>query len=65
MDSKLIISIIIPIYNSGKFIKQCLNSILNQTLPYYSFEIICVNDGSTDETITIIKEYQNKEIPSF
>lgn len=60
MDSKLIISIIIPIYNSGKFIKQCLNSILNQTLPYYSFEIICVNDGSTDETAQILHEYQLK-----
>ena len=40
------VSIIIPCYNSGKYISECLNSILAQT--YSEWEAICVNDGSTE-----------------
>ena len=53
------ISIIIPIYNGEKFIKKCLNSILNQT--YKNWEVIIVNDGSTDNTELILKEYCEKD----
>lgn len=53
------ISIIIPIYNGEKFIKKCLNSILNQT--YKNWEAIIVNDGSTDNTELILKEYCEKD----
>ena len=49
------ISIIIPIYNVNKYLRECLDSIINQTLK--SIEIICVNDGSTDNSLEIIKEY--------
>ncbi len=52
------ISIVIPIYNTEKYISKCLDSILLQT--YSSFEIICINDGSTDNSIEILKNYQNK-----
>ena len=52
------ISIIIPIYNSEKYLPLCLNSVINQTL--FNIEIICINDGSTDNSLPILKEYQNK-----
>lgn len=49
-------SIIVPTYNSEKTIRNCLNSILAQT--FDDFEIIVINDGSTDNTLAILKEYQ-------
>ena len=49
------ISIIIPIYNVNIYLKECLDSIINQTLK--EIEIICVNDGSTDNSLKIIKQY--------
>ena len=52
------ISIIVPVYNTEKYIKKCLNSLVNQTLK--DIEIIVVNDGSTDKSETIIKEYEQK-----
>jgi len=51
------LSIIIPIYNENKYLKECLESILNQTLK--NIEIICVNDGSTDNSLEIIMTYKN------
>ena len=50
-----LISIIIPIYNCDKYISICLKSIKNQT--YKNFEVICINDGSTDNSEKIIKEF--------
>lgn len=49
------ISIIVPIYNAEKYIANCLGSIVNQT--YRNLEIICVNDGSTDGSLDILKKY--------
>lgn len=58
------ISVIIPVYNTQKYIKKCLESLANQTLQ--DFEIIVVNDGSTDNSKQIIKEFQNqKKIKNF
>ena len=57
------ISIIVPIYNAEKYIKKCLDSIINQTKK--EIEIILVNDGSTDNTENIIKEYKDKRIKYF
>ena len=54
-----IISIIMPIYNSENFIKESLNSLINQT--FENFEIICVNDGSTDNTLNILKEFEKND----
>ena len=51
------ISIIIPIFNVEKYLSECLDSILNQT--FKNFEVICVDDGSTDKTLEILKEYKN------
>ena len=53
------VSVIIPIYNGEKYLKKCLNSILNQTLK--DIEIICVNDGSTDGTANILKKFSSKD----
>lgn len=53
------ISIIIPVYNTEKYLKQCLDSIINQT--FEDFECICVNDGSTDNSLTILQEYSKKD----
>lgn len=50
-----LISIIIPIYNAEKYLDNCLNSLLNQT--YKNIEIVCVNDGSTDNSINILNKY--------
>lgn len=56
MDNLLAVSVIIPIYNGEAHIEQCLNSLLTQSLE--SFEIICVDDGSTDGTLGILREYE-------
>ena len=53
------VSIIIPIYNVENYLRQCLDSAINQTLK--DIEIICVNDGSTDTSLQIINEYANKD----
>ncbi|WP_343618378.1 glycosyltransferase [Flavobacterium sp.] len=53
------VSVIIPVYNAGDFLHDCVNSLLNQTLQ--SAEYIFVNDGSTDHSVEILKEYKNKD----
>lgn len=53
------ISIIIPVYNTGKHIEKCLNSILNQT-KNTDLEVIIINDGSTDNSEDIITQYMQK-----
>ncbi len=61
MDSKFSprISIIIPVYNTLDYLKPCLDSVVNQT--YQNIEIICINDGSTDNSLEILKQYQNRD----
>lgn len=51
------VSVIVPVYNVEKYLERCLNSILKQTLT--DIEIICVNDGSTDNSGYILEEYQS------
>lgn len=53
------ISIILPVYNRQKTIKNCLKSIINQT--YKDLEIIVINDGSTDNSLKIIKKFAEKD----
>lgn len=55
---KISVSIIIPVYNGEKYLKQCLDSVVSQT--FSSYEIIIINDGSTDSTQSIIDEYVAK-----
>ncbi len=55
----VLVSLIVPIYNTGKFLKRCIDSLINQT--YKNIEIILVNDGSTDLSESICKEYLSKD----
>ena len=55
---KTLISIIVPVYNTEKHIERCLDSIMKQDYP--NFEVILVNDGSTDESGIIIQKYKEK-----
>ena len=57
MNSTPLISVIVPAYNVEKYIKTCLDSLINQT--YSNFEIIVINDGSTDQTEKILNEYES------
>lgn len=49
------VTIIIPIYNTARYLHHTMNSVVNQT--YRNLQIICVNDGSTDQSLSILKEY--------
>jgi glycosyltransferase involved in cell wall biosynthesis len=54
------LSIIVPFYNVEKFIRQCLDSLLDQDISHNDYEIICVNDCSPDNSRSIVVEYQQK-----
>lgn len=60
-NTTLDVSIIIPVYNSEKYLKECLDSIFyNETS--YTYEVIVVNDGSTDSSARILESYNRKEL---
>ena len=54
MEVRPFFSIIIPVYNVEQYLRECLDSVVVQT--YHSYEVICVNDGSTDRSLTILEE---------
>lgn len=54
------ISVILPAYNSEDYIKRAIESVLNQT--FTDFELIIINDGSTDDTLNIINSFSNPRI---
>lgn len=53
------VSVVIPVYNVEEYVSECLESVVNQTLK--EIEIICVDDASTDNSLTIIREYEKKD----
>ena len=53
------VSVIIPVYNTEQYLRECLDSVVNQTLK--DIEIICVDDGSTDNSLAILREYKAKD----
>lgn len=55
----ILFSIIVPVYNVEKHLSKCLDSIINQT--YKNIEIICVNDGSNDNSLNILEQYAEKD----
>ena len=55
---KIKVSVIIPVYNTEDYLKECIESLVNQTLR--EIEILIVNDGSTDSSLEIMKEFKNK-----
>ena len=58
-DSRELISIIVPIYNTDCYLRQCLDSIINQS--YKNFEVLLINDGSVDDSVMICKEFAEKD----
>lgn len=60
IEKKSKVSIIIPVYNAEKYIEKCLKSVLNQT--YTNIEIIIIDDGSSDKSYNILKEYKKNDI---
>ena len=58
MDSNtILLSIVIPVYNVKQFLRDCLDSMFAQNVPKSSYEIICVDDGSTDGSGAILDSY--------
>jgi len=53
------VTIILPVYNVEPYLRQCLDSVVNQTMR--EIQVICVNDGSTDGSPTILEEYAAKD----
>lgn len=53
------ISVILPVYNSEEYLKECLESLLNQT--FKDLEVLCIDDGSSDASLSILKEYEKAD----
>lgn len=58
-SAKPLVSLIVPVYNAGKFLTECLDSIMSQT--FSDFEVILVDDGSSDNSVSIIKDFCKKD----
>lgn len=58
-NNNILFSIIVPVYNTEKYIDKCIESILNQT--YYKYEVIIINDGSTDNSKKVLEKYKDNE----
>ena len=58
MEEKIKVSIIVPVYKVEKYLNRSMDSLVNQTLD--GVEIICINDGSPDNCLNILKEYKEK-----
>ena len=54
------ICVIVPIYNCEKYLKKCIDSILNQT--FVNYKLILINDGSTDNSLSICQSYNDERI---
>lgn len=61
-EKEIKLSVIVPVYNAGLYLGRCLDSLLNQGLRNEEYEIVCVNDGSTDKSCDILTRYE-KEYP--
>ena len=59
INYKPMVSVVISVYNTEEYLRQCLDSVVNQTLK--EIEIICVDDGSTDSSLEILREYAQKD----
>lgn len=59
MNNKCLLTVIIPVYNTEKYIKRCIKSVLNQSLKY--IKIIIINDASTDLSSLIIHDFESYE----
>ena len=53
------VSVLVPVYNTEPYLRQCIDSVIEQTLK--DLEIIVINDGSTDNSLNILREYAEKD----
>ena len=53
------VSVIIPVYNVEQYLRECLDSVLGQT--FRDIEVICVDDGSTDNSLSVLKDYTHAD----
>lgn len=60
MDRLPKISVIIPVYNAERYLRECLTCVYNQTFTEAEYEVICIDDCSTDRSSLILREYENK-----
>ena len=58
-NNEIAVSVILPVYNVERFLSQCLDSLIQQTLR--NIEIICVDDGSTDRSVEILENYAKRD----
>ena len=57
METECLLSVIVPVYNTEKYIGNCLDSLLEQDIDKEKYEIICINDGSTDDSLSVLQKY--------
>ena len=56
----MFLSFIIPVYNTEAYLDECLQSLLNQDIPAADYELVCVNDGSTDGSLQLLRHYEQE-----
>ena len=60
MNSNISISVCMPVYNASRYLRDCIDSILSQS--FTDFELLIVDDGSTDDSVEIIRSYSDSRI---
>lgn len=56
----MFLSFIVPVYNAEHYLPDCLDSLLHQDIPHSEYEIVCINDGSKDNSLAVLRAYQEK-----
>lgn len=56
----MFLSFIVPVYNTEPYLEDCLDSLLMQDISVDDYEIICINDGSTDESYNVLRKFENE-----
>lgn len=59
-DFEYKVSVIIPVYNAQQQLKQCLDSLVAQTIDHKQMEVLLINDGSTDQSLEICRKYEEQ-----
>lgn len=56
----MFLSFIVPVYNTEKYLRECLQSLFAQNISYNDYEVICINDGSTDGSLAVLESYKQQ-----
>lgn len=60
--NQILVSVLVPVYNQEKYIGRCIRSLLNQSMPHLQYEIVIINDGSTDKTEYALELFRGDNI---